>query len=1114
MIARVIRWSLANRLLVLAATVLLVCWGLWAVQRMPLDALPDLSDTQVIIRTQFPGQAPQIVEDQVTYPLATTMLSVPGVKTVRAYSLFGDSFVYVLFEDGVDLYWARSRVLEYLNQAQARLPPGANAALGPDATGVGWIFEYALVDRSGRHDLGQLRALQDWFLRYELKTVPNVAEVASVGGMVRQYQVVLDPTRLQGYGITQARVIEAIRGSNQEAGGSVVEAGEAEYMVRARGYLATLEDFRSIPLVTTPAGVTVNLSDVARIQIGPEARRGIAELDGEGEVAGGIVVMRSGHNARDTIAAVKAKLDELKPSLPPGVELVTTYDRSQLIDRAVANLRDKLVEEFIVIALVCGLFLFHFRSALVAVVALPVGVLTAFVVMHYQGVNANIMSLGGIAIAIGAMVDAAVVMIENAHQHLQRFRQAQPGVALTPTQRWALIGEATVEVGPALFVSLLIITLSFIPVFALEAQEGRLFSPLAFTKTYAMAVAAGLSVTLVPVMMGYLIRGRIPDEHRNPLNRVLIAGYRPVLRLALRHPVGTLALAVGVMLSAAWPLAQLGGEFIPPLDEGDLLYMPSALPGLSAAKASELLQLTDRLIRTVPEVATVFGKAGRAESATDPAPLEMFETTIQFKPRAQWRPGMTQEKLVEALDRVVRVPGLSNVWVPPIRNRIDMLATGIKSPVGIKISGADLAEIDRLAARVAAVVKPVPGVSSALAERLTGGRYIDVVPDRRAAGRHGLQVADIQSVVSSALGGENIGEVIDGRQRFPINVRYPREYRDSLDRVRALPIVTERGSQLRLGDVAQVSVQAGPSMLKSENGQALHVGLRRPARARPAYRGHRHAARRARPGETPSGLFDRVVGSVRIPGTRHAASESRRSRHAGGHLSAAVPDLSRSGGGLAHHGRSPVRAGRRLLADLAARACRVGGERHRLHRPGRRRRRVRRGHAGVPQDCVGPPRGKRCRARRSGVARSGRGRRGPAAAAEIDDRRRHPRRAVTNHAESWHRVGSDAAHRRTHGGRHGHRAPAFAAGDSRGVVPADASPATRAAVGASVARATGASPARAPGRRRRPRRRRCSGPARLGREPRRRRRPSAGPRRRLRRPARLHHRRRAKRGRP
>ncbi len=829
MIAHVIRWSLANRLLVLVATVLLVCWGLWAVQRMPLDALPDLSDTQVIIRTQFPGQAPQIVEDQVTYPLATTMLSVPGVKTVRAYSLFGDSFVYVLFDDGVDLYWARSRVLEYLNQAQARLPQGATAALGPDATGVGWIFEYALVDRSGRHDLGQLRALQDWFLRYELKTVPNVAEVASVGGMVRQYQVALDPTRLQGYGITQGRVIEAIRAANQEAGGSVVEAGEAEYMVRARGYLASLADFRSIPLVTTPAGVTVNLGDVARIQVGPEARRGIAELNGEGEVAGGIVVMRSGHNARDTIAAVKAKLDELKPSLPPGVELVTTYDRSQLIARAVANLRDKLVEEFIVIALVCGLFLFHFRSALVAVVALPVGVLTAFVVMHYQGVNANIMSLGGIAIAIGAMVDAAVVMIENAHQHLQRFRQTQPGVALTPAQRWALIGEATVEVGPALFVSLLIITLSFIPVFALEAQEGRLFSPLAFTKTYAMAVAAGLSVTLVPVMMGYLIRGRIPDEHRNPLNRVLIAGYRPVLRLALRHPVGTLALAVGVMLSAAWPLAHLGGEFIPPLDEGDLLYMPSALPGLSAAKASELLQLTDRLIRTVPEVATVFGKAGRAESATDPAPLEMFETTIQFKPRVQWRSGMTQEKLVEELDRVVRVPGLSNVWVPPIRNRIDMLATGIKSPVGIKISGADLAEIDRLAARVAAVVKPVPGVSSALAERLTGGRYIEVVPDRRAAGRYGLQVADIQSVVSSALGGENIGEVIDGRQRFPINVRYPREYRDSLERVRALPIVTERGNQLRLGDVAQVSVQAGPSMLKSENGRLstwVYVDLR------------------------------------------------------------------------------------------------------------------------------------------------------------------------------------------------------------------------------------------------------------------------------------------------
>ena len=829
MIARLIRWSLANRLLVLVGTGMLVVWGLWATERMPLDALPDLSDTQVIIRTQFPGQSPQIVEDQVTYPMATTMMSVPGAKTVRAFSFFGDSFVYVLFEDGVDLYWARSRVLEYLNQVQSRLPRGAVPALGPDATGVGWIFEYALVDRSGGHDLGQLRALQDWFLKYELKSLPDVAEVASIGGMVRQFQVVLDPGQLRSFGIPHTRAVEAIRNANQEAGGSVIELGEAEYMVRARGYLAKLDDFRAIPLLTTPQGIVIRLGDVGRIHVGPETRRGIAELDGEGEVAGGVVVMRSGQNALTTIEAVKAKLNELRASLPPGVEVVTTYDRSQLIERAVHNLRERLIEEFIVIVIVCALFLFHLRSALVAVVTLPIGVLTAFIVMHYQGVNANIMSLGGIAIAVGAMVDAAVVMIENAHKHLERFRHEHPGSELSTAQRWTLIGDAAVEVGPALFFSLLIITLSFIPVFALEAQEGRLFSPLAFTKTYAMAAAAALSVTLVPVMMGFLIRGRIPEEARNPLNRALIAGYRPMLRLALRHPVITLVVAVGIMVSAAVPMARLGGEFIPPLDEGDLLYMPSALPGLSTAKASELLQLTDRLIRTIPEVKTVFGKAGRAETATDPAPLEMFETTIQFKPRDQWRTGMTPDRLVEELDRVVQVPGLSNVWIPPIRNRIDMLATGIKSPVGVKIAGTSLEEIDRIAANVEAAVKGVSGVTSALAERLTGGRYIEVVPDRLAAGRYGLQVADIQAVVTSAIGGENIGEIIDGRQRFPINVRYPREYRDSLERLRELPIVTERGAQLRLADVARLSIEDGPPMLKSENGRLsgwVYVDLR------------------------------------------------------------------------------------------------------------------------------------------------------------------------------------------------------------------------------------------------------------------------------------------------
>jgi Cu(I)/Ag(I) efflux system membrane protein CusA/SilA len=829
MIARLIGWSLSNRLIVLVATGMLVFWGLWAIERMPLDALPDLSDTQVIIRTQLPGQSPQIIEDQVTYPLATTMMSVPGAKTVRGYSFFGDSFVYVLFDDGVDLYWARSRVLEYLNQMQGRLPRGAAPAIGPDATGVGWIFEYALVDRTGQHDLGQLRALQDWFLKYELKALHNVAEVATVGGMVRQFQVVLDPEQLRSFGISHTRVVEAIRADNQEAGGSLIELGEAEYMIRARGYLARLDDFRAIPLLTTPQGIVVRLGDVARVQVGPEARRGIAELDGEGEVTGGVVVMRSARDAVSTIAAVKTKLSELKASLPPGVEIVTTYDRSQIIQRAVENLRNRLIEEFIVIAIVCALFLFHLRSALVAVVALPVGVLAAFVVMHYQGVSANIMSLGGIAIAIGAMVDAAVVMIENAHKHLERFRREHPGLDLSASQHWALIAEAAVEVGPALFFSLIIITLSFVPVFALEAQEGRLFSPLAFTKTYAMAAAAGLSVTLIPVMMGYLVRGRIPDECRNALNRVLIAGYRPLLRAALRHPVTTLVVALAIMGSAALPAMRLGGEFIPPLDEGDLLYMPSALPGLSPAKASELLQITDRLIRSVPEVQTVFGKAGRADTATDPAPLEMFETTIQFKPRDQWRSGMTPDKLVEELDRVVRVPGLSNVWIPPIRNRIDMLATGIKSPVGIKIAGSSIAEIDRIAAQVEAVVRTVPGVTSALAERLAGGRYIEVVPDRAAAGRYGLQVADIQAVITSAIGGENVTETIDDRQRFPVNVRYPREYRDSLQTLRDLPVVTERGAHLRLGDVATLTIQDGPPMLKSENGRLsgwVYVDLR------------------------------------------------------------------------------------------------------------------------------------------------------------------------------------------------------------------------------------------------------------------------------------------------
>ncbi len=819
MIARLIRWSIVNRFLVLLATVIMAAWGVWAVSKTPLDALPDLSDVQVIVRSSFPGQAPQIVENQVTYPLTTTMLSVPGAKTVRGYSFFGDSFVYILFEDGTDPYWARSRVLEYLNQVQARLPAQVRASLGPDATGVGWIYEYALVDRSGKLDLSQLRALQDWFLKFELKAVPNVSEVASIGGMVRQYQVVLDPDQLRAFGVTHARVTAAIKGANQETGGSVLELGEAEYMVRASGYLQSLDDFRKIPLITTAAGVSVRLGDVARIQLGPEMRRGIAELNGEGEVAGGVIVMRSGKNALETIAAVKAKLAALKPGLPPGVEIVPVYDRSQLIGRAVANLEEKLVEEFIVVALVCAIFLFHIRSALVAIVSLPLGILAAYIVMHYQGVNANIMSLGGIAIAIGAMVDAAVVMIENAHKHIEAWNQAHPDQRLEGEEHWRVIGDAAAEVGPALFFSLLIIVLSFIPVFTLEAQEGRLFAPLAFTKTYAMAAAASLAVTLIPVLMGYLIRGRIPEEHKNPLNRALIALYRPMLEVVLRHPKSTVAFAALLAVATIWPIARLGGEFMPPLDEGDILYMPSALPGLGAGKVAELLQQTDRLIKTVPEVHSVFGKAGRAESATDPAPLEMFETTIQFKPRDQWRAGMTSEQLVAELDRIVKVPGLSNIWVPPIRNRIDMLSTGIKSPVGVKVAGTDLKEIDRIAVEIERVARQVPGVSSALAERLNGGRYVDIKIDRDAAARFGMNIADVQSVVASAIGGDNVGETVEGLQRFPINVRYPREVRDSVQKLRELPILTERGAQILLGDVAAIGIADGPPMLKSENGR-------------------------------------------------------------------------------------------------------------------------------------------------------------------------------------------------------------------------------------------------------------------------------------------------------
>jgi Cu(I)/Ag(I) efflux system membrane protein CusA/SilA len=817
MLGALIRWSIQNRLLVLMGTLLLTAWGVHATLSTPLDALPDLSDTQVIIRTQFPGQAPQVVEDQVTYPLTTTMLSVPGARTVRGYSFFGDSYVYIIFDDKTDLYWARSRVLEYLNQVTGRLPPSAKPALGPDGTGVGWIYEYALIDRSGHYDISQLRALQDWFLKYELKSVPNVAEVASLGGLVKQYQVVLDPDRMRAFGITIDRVKSALRDSNNETGGSVLEMGEAEYAVRATGYLKNLDDFRTVPVGLGAGGTPVLLGDVARVQIGPEIRRGIAELDGKGEAVGGLIIMRAGKNALETIDAVKVKIASLQQGLPKGVEIIATYDRSELIHRSVATLRDRLIEEFIVVTLVCALFLFHLRSALVAIVSLPLGILAAFSVMNWQGVNANIMSLGGIAIAIGAMVDAAVVMIENAHKHLEAWNHAHPGRRATIPEQTKLIADAAAEVGPALFFSLLIITLSFVPVFTLEAQEGKLFGPLAFTKTYSMAAAAGLSVTLIPVLMFYFIRGRTPDERGNPLNRVLIGLYRPLLDVVLRYPKTTLGFAGLFILLTIVPVTQLGSEFMPPLVEGDLLYMPSALPGLSAGKASQLLQQTDKILMRFPEVERVFGKMGRAETATDPAGLEMFETTIRFKPQSQWPSGKTQDQLIDEMNSALTIPGLSNLWVQPIRNRIDMLSTGIKSPVGIKIAGPDLKVIEKLGAQIEATVKAVHGTRSAYAERVRGGRYVDVRIDRIRAARFGLSLADVQQVVALAIGGENIGETVEGLQRFPINLRYPRELRDSVDKLEVLPIVTAAGATTTLGAVADLVVTDGPPQLRSEN---------------------------------------------------------------------------------------------------------------------------------------------------------------------------------------------------------------------------------------------------------------------------------------------------------
>ncbi|WP_019613107.1 efflux RND transporter permease subunit [Psychromonas ossibalaenae] len=810
MISKVINWSIKNRIMVLLITAAIVAYGLFALQKTPIDAIPDLSDVQVIVKTSYPGQAPQVVEDQVTYPLTTAMLSVPGAKTVRGYSFFGDSYVYIIFDDNTDMYWARSRVLEYLSQVAPDLPAQARSALGPDATGVGWIFSYALVDKSGKHDLSELRSLQDWFLKFELQTVPGVSEVASVGGMVKQYQVRVDPNKLRAYNMPLNKVSQAIQNANQESGASVIEMAEAEYMVRTSGYISSIEDLKAVPLQVNSKGTPLLLGDVAEINLGPQMRRGVTELNGEGEVVSGVVVMRFGENAQGVIEAVKDKLNTLQKSLPDGVEIVPTYDRSELINSAVDNLYDKLLEEFIVVIAICAAFLFHFRSSLVVLLSLPVGIFVAFIIMSWQGINANIMSLGGIAIAIGAMVDGAIVMIENVHKHMEKTE-------LTDKNRWQVISKAANEVGPALFFSLLIITFSFLPVFALEGQSGKMFSPLAFTKTYAMAASAGLAITLIPVLMGYFIRGKVLPEHKNPLNRLMVALYKPVLSFSLRFPMLIISFALALLLVGFYPVNKVGSEFIPPLDEGDLMYMPTTYPGISIGKARELLQQTNKLIKTLPEVKTVWGKIGRAETATDPAPLTMIETTIQFKPAEQWRPGMTKEKIKQELDSLIQFPGLTNAWVMPIKTRIDMLATGIKTPIGIKIAGGDLAEIEKIGKQVESILKEVEGTASVYAERVSGGRYVKVDINREKAGRYGLNIAEIQQLVAVAIGGQNITETIEGLERYPVNLRYPNDYRDSLSALKSLPIVTPAKINISLSDVADVYIEAGAPMIKTEN---------------------------------------------------------------------------------------------------------------------------------------------------------------------------------------------------------------------------------------------------------------------------------------------------------
>ena len=815
MIESIIRWSVSNRFFVVLITLIVTFGGLYSLKKTPVDAIPDLSDVQVIIKTSYPGQSPQVVQDQVTFPLTTAMLSVPGAQTVRGYSFFGDSYVYIIFDDDTDLYWARSRVLEYLSQVASSLPGSAKPQLGPDATGVGWVYIYALADKTGKHDLSQLRSIQDWFLKYELQTVPGVSEVAAVGGMVKQYQVQVDPDKLRAYNVPLSHIQMALKRGNRETGASVVEMAEAEYMVTATGYIQSVNDIEKIPLGINDQGTPLRIGDVADINLGPQMRRGIAELNGEGEVVGGVVVMRFGENAQQTIKGVKEKLESLKSSLPEGVEVVSVYDRSKLIDRAVDNLWSKLLEELAVVALVCVAFLFHLRSSIVAVVTLPLGILVSFIIMYMQGINANIMSLGGIAIAIGAMTDGAIVMIENMHKHMETLNKK--GIPLTDKNRWEVVAKAASEVGPALFFSLLIITVSFLPVFILEAQEGRMFSPLAYTKTYAMAASAGLAITLVPVLMGYFIRGKVISEKKNPLNRLLIAVYMPVLKQVMKFPITTIIAAILVTLVGFWPVDKIGSEFIPPLDEGDLMYMPTTYPGISIGKARELLQQTDKLIRTVPEVENVFGKVGRAETATDPAPLTMIETFIQLKPKEQWRDGVTTDSLKAEFDKLVKFPGLTNAWVMPIKTRIDMLATGIKTPVGIKVAGPDLAKIQEIGQQIEQLLPQVDGTASVYSERVAGGRYIKVDISRDKASRFGLNIADVQQVVSTAIGGMNVTQTVEGQERYPVNLRYPQDYRDSPEQLSRLPVVTPKGQRIALGDVADIRVENGPPGIKSEN---------------------------------------------------------------------------------------------------------------------------------------------------------------------------------------------------------------------------------------------------------------------------------------------------------